>query len=595
MKDFYIYIVQVNIALLVFYLLYRLLFARDTFLAIRRLFLLTSVVLAFSYPLIPCISWLESRAPLQVVVVNYTEVLTAAVTVVAPVAEVSVWSWQNLLLLIWGTGSLILAGRMLFQLAAVCYLAIRSKHTYYRGQQVIVLTGESVPFSFFSWIFVDPERYDSKELEEIMIHEQTHVVQWHSLDMVLSELLCILFWMNPMVWFLRKEIRQNLEFLADKNVVLAGYDRKKYQYHLLRLSHQPTAVQIVNNFNVSSLKKRIIMMNKKRTSKIGLIKYALLVPVTGLLILSANAGAVAAITENTLHEWKDTQAVKWQTAEEKGKLVTGKVVDEAGQPVQGVSVVVRGQGVGTLTNQKGEFEIRVPEQSGLCFSYVGKQTETIWYGSLTKGMQIVMKKDNLLLDKVVVAAYAPDEKTENSSGDEELFVVVEDMPSFSSGNLLEYVARNIKYPVIAQENGIEGTVVVSFVVNEQGKVADIKVTKKVDASLDKEAMRIIQQMPDWKPGKQRGKPVAVQFSIPIEFHLASKAKNCEVQGTPMKATVARDNRIYVVNDKIMPADFDPKSISLNSVESLTTLTGENAVKLFGEKGKNGAIVIVTKH
>lgn len=93
MKDFYIYIVQVNIALLVFYLLYRLLFARDTFLAIRRLFLLTSVVLAFAYPLMPCVSWLGSREPLQVVVVNYTEVLTAAVTVVAPAREGSVWSW----------------------------------------------------------------------------------------------------------------------------------------------------------------------------------------------------------------------------------------------------------------------------------------------------------------------------------------------------------------------------------------------------------------------------------------------------------------------------------------------------------------------
>ncbi|MCQ5178192.1 hypothetical protein NE693_16470, partial [Faecalibacterium prausnitzii] len=84
----------------------------------------------------------------------------------------------------------------------------------------------------------------------------------------LGEILCIFFWFNPVVWLLRKEIRQNLEFLADEQVVNSGYNRKNYQYHLLRLSHQSTAVPIVNNFNVSQLKKRIIMMNKKKTSRI---------------------------------------------------------------------------------------------------------------------------------------------------------------------------------------------------------------------------------------------------------------------------------------------------------------------------------------
>ena len=118
--------------------------------------------------------------------------------------------------------------------------------------------------------------------------------------MLLGEILCIFFWFNPVVWLLRKEIRQNLEFLADEQVVNSGYNRKNYQYHLLRLSHQSTAVPIVNNFNVSQLKKRIIMMNKKKTSRIGLLKYAFLLPVTGLLILAGNARAVTDLASHTL-------------------------------------------------------------------------------------------------------------------------------------------------------------------------------------------------------------------------------------------------------------------------------------------------------
>ena len=93
------------------------------------------------------------------------------------------------------------------------------------------------PFSFFHWVFLNPEDYSDRERKEILTHEKTHVEQWHSVDMLLGEVLCILFWFNPFVWLLRRDIRQNLEFLADRKVVESGYDRKNYQYHLLRLSH----------------------------------------------------------------------------------------------------------------------------------------------------------------------------------------------------------------------------------------------------------------------------------------------------------------------------------------------------------------------
>ena len=98
---------------------------------------------------------------------------------------------------------------------------------------------------------------------------------------------------------------------------------------------------------------------------------------------------------------------------------------------------------------------------------------------------------------------------DEDTGDTEVFVVVEDMPSFPGGNVQKWIAKNVKYPVLAMENGIQGKVYIQFVIERDGSITDVKVLRGVDASLDKEAVRVVKAMPKWKPGKQRGKPVRV--------------------------------------------------------------------------------------
>jgi protein TonB len=121
-----------------------------------------------------------------------------------------------------------------------------------------------------------------------------------------------------------------------------------------------------------------------------------------------------------------------------------------------------------------------------------------------------------------VEAYTPPavvEEEEESS--QQIFTVVETMPEFPGGQgaLLQYLAKSIKYPVIAQENGIQGRVSCSFVVNKDGSIVDAEVIRGVDPSLDKEALRVINSMPKWSPGKQRGKPVRVKYTVPVTFRL----------------------------------------------------------------------------
>jgi len=124
-------------------------------------------------------------------------------------------------------------------------------------------------------------------------------------------------------------------------------------------------------------------------------------------------------------------------------------------------------------------------------------------------------------DKTEVVIQAPVEIQEEEEEDNVVFVIVEQKPEFPGGDaaLMKYIAENIKYPVIAQENGIQGRVICQFVVNKDGSIVDINVVRSVDPSLDKEAIRVIKSMPKWKPGKQRGKAVRVKFTLPIVFRL----------------------------------------------------------------------------
>ena len=124
-------------------------------------------------------------------------------------------------------------------------------------------------------------------------------------------------------------------------------------------------------------------------------------------------------------------------------------------------------------------------------------------------------------DEAVEYKYIEPVVEEEEPAEPEIFMVVEEMPEFPGGmgECLKFLAKNIKYPTIAQENGIQGRVIVQFVVNQDGSIVDPVVMRAVDPYLDKEALRVIKMMPKWKPGKQRGKAVRVKYTVPVTFRL----------------------------------------------------------------------------
>ena len=616
------YVLQVNVGLLVFYLLYRGLLARDTFLGMRRLYWWAAWVLAFLYPLVELGVWGRTETPLQVVMADYAEAMTVVVSAVAP-EEAAAWSWQDGVALLWAAGASALLLRMLVQLAVVCRLARRGRKVEWHGVRVLAVEGDNVPFSFFRWIFVQPGNHSEGELEEILAHEQAHVCQWHSLDVVVSELLCCLFWFNPAVWLAKRCVRQNLEFLADRAVVHSGFDRKNYQYHLLRLSYGVNIGQIVNNFNVSPLKKRIMMMNKKKSRHAGALKYALLLPVAGLLVLSANAEAVAETAENVVAHW---------TADEGPVRMTGVVVDENGKPLPGVTVVIKGSMLGVATDAEGRFEIVSPEGKTLVFTYVGRKTQEVAFDGGTTDIKVVMPVEDVELNPLVAADV---ESILNQAADstkdevvsvwqDEFFKVVEDMPQFTDGNIFDYLAQHVRYPEEAEKNGIGGMVYVQFVIDTTGKVVEPKVIKSVSPELDAEALRVVSEMPAWKPGMQRGKPVRVSFTLPVIFKLPTPegaAPDDKVQVSTMVAdsicimgnsvtgsgnpkgqayecmlselrSKIKETPLIFVGTQQQEAGFDLASLDPQMVEHVMLCWGTRVTYMDGQKLDNQTVVMV---
>ena len=616
------YVLQVNVGLLVFYLLYRGLLARDTFLGMRRLYWWAAWVLAFLYPLVELGVWGRTETPLQVVMADYAEAMTVVVSAVAP-EEAATWSWQDGVALLWAAGASALLLRMLVQLAVVCRLARRGRKVEWHGVRVLAVEGDNVPFSFFRWIFVQPGNHSEGELEEILAHEQAHVCQWHSLDVVVSELLCCLFWFNPAVWLAKRCVRQNLEFLADRAVVHSGFDRKNYQYHLLRLSYGVNIGQIVNNFNVSPLKKRIMMMNKKKSRHAGALKYALLLPVAGLLVLSANAEAVAETAENVVAHW---------TADEGPVRMTGVVVDENGKPLPGVTVVIKGSMLGVATDAEGRFEIVSPEGKTLVFTYVGRKTQEVAFDGGKSDVKVVMPVEDVELNPLVAADV---ESILNQAADstkdevvsvwqDEFFKVVEDMPQFTDGNIFDYLAQHVRYPEEAEKNGIGGMVYVQFVIDTTGKVVEPKVIKSVSPELDAEALRVVSEMPAWKPGMQRGKPVRVSFTLPVIFKLPTPegaAPDDKVQVSTMVAdsicimgnsvtgsgnpkgqayecmlselrSKIKETPLIFVGTQQQEAGFDLASLDPQMVEHVMLCWGTRVTYMDGQKLDNQTVVMV---
>jgi len=463
------FIFESGVSLAMLSLIYVLFLRKETFFKVNRLFLLGSVLFSVVLPFVKFRIFNPQPVMLAEVTVTPYRNMLEAITIYSHGfsgnVEQAILS-TSLLIYFYLAGVAFFLARFLFRMFQLVFIIKRSEVQSANGFKLVSLEKETSPFSFLNYVFVSQSLIENKGYDKMIAHELEHVKQGHSLDVIILELLTVFQWFNPFMWMLNRAIRENHEFLADQAVLTRGVSRGEYKLLLL---NQFVGGQLViaNNFNYSLIKNRIKMMSKIKSSK-----YAITKIVFGVLVAAALVIAFAC-------EQKESVNAE-QTAEEQTIKVT----------IQGEKLKIDGTAA-DVEKLKNMFS----ENSG--FEIV---TDSL-------GNVLLMKKE-------VSAPKSLDSK-------EEIFFIVEEMPEFPGGEtaLRQFIANSVKYPVDAQEKGIQGKVYVTFVVSKNGSIADAKIARGVSASLDAEALRVVNALPLWKPGKQRGQTVNVSYTVPINFKL----------------------------------------------------------------------------
>ena len=592
MGIFLVYILKSAACLAVFYLFYKLLMSRDTFHRFNRFALLGLLVLSSVLPLVEVS--VNRPAPVHETMLTLEQLLLLADVQAEGevVSQPTTALWVRVALMVYLVGIVFFAIRNLWSLGR---LAVLLRHgrlerlvDWLPGRaenvRLVVHNHDIAPFSWMRYIVLS--RKDLEENgREILIHELAHIRNRHSWDLLLADLCIFVQWFNPAAWLLKQELQTIHEYEADDTVLREGVDAKKYQMLLIKKAVGTRLYSMANSFNHSSLKKRITMMLKEKSSPWARVKYLYVLPLAALAVSAFARPEVSAVAD---------------------ELSSAKVND-------------------------------------LVASMKTNQVETA----------SVAVKDTLM----------------------PVFEVVERMPQFPGGVAaqVEYFKKNLRYPAEAKKAGTQGRVVVQFFVNKDGSISNVKVLRGVDPALDAEAIRLVNSMPKWKPGMQKGKAVTVKYTVPVLFSLDEldekvRQKNLTLimKGTsaadyadvlilvdgrevtseilqalnperiqsisvlkepsdiiakyttdkskksvmlvtlkkeepkPLAGTVSTirvsDSAMkaqVVIDDKLVDeATF--KSLSRDEIESITVLKDEAATSLYGEAGKNGVLYIRTK-
>ncbi len=280
------YLLKASAIVTIFYLFYKIALQRETFFEANRLFFIIGILSALLIPLL-VIPINIAQTP-----ISFSPVKVITHNTVASVVKNEI-NWVFILKSVYAMGILFFGGKLLLSLFSIRKLIKTSKKENKTLYSLIETTQNVSPFSFFKNIVFNPNQFKKEELKQIIAHEKVHVNQLHTIDVLLSELLKILLWFNPFVWLFKKEIQQNLEFIADNLAQKKTRNNIDYQKLLLKNSLLNNQLIITNNFYNSLIKKRIIMLHKKRSKTENQWKYALILPLIAVFLATFNTKVVA--------------------------------------------------------------------------------------------------------------------------------------------------------------------------------------------------------------------------------------------------------------------------------------------------------------
>lgn len=635
MPALFIYLIKVNVALLIFCAGYYAVLRHLTFYNLNRIYLVTAIVFSTLYPLVDLSAFLnrheEIARPVQIVIVNWQE----------PVKNITktflghdMWYW--LLAAFW-TGVVLFAIRLSMQLLSLYRLHKRSEPVQLQQYMIRVIEGDINPFSFWRSIYINPKNHPAQELDAILEHEQIHVNEWHTLDILLGEVSAIFYWFNPGVWLMKRAIRENIEFITDHKILMKGVDCKAYQYSLLSVNLGAESNALVNHFNISTIKKRIIMMNAKRSSKVNITRYLFLVPAVMvlLLIFSVSKAEIKKAAKTGEHIMKKLTTV-----------VQGFVVTD-NQPAAPATAKTRPAAIklgntfqiialhldtlpqlkpGTIFNANVDFNIDVKhfnldkpdtgKKEGfnitrLMFAEAAMDTNKKVIKINVDGNEHPVIYLNGVKTDIDLKNISPDnirsvyvKKDAATDGKGAVYITTKGHNETASGEILFVDSvRTVKgFRMAAKASGIsmksdeKGIVSVTTASRPTTVRINGKVVQGVSSIVGRSVIdgdtvytsniRLARTMRD-----SSLKDVVVT-GYPTRAGTGVRVVNM-VHGEPAASPIAFKDKLVIIDGK-ESTEKELKKISVDKLDSVSTIKGSDATAKYGEKAKNGVVIIKTK-
>lgn len=550
------HLLPITAGIAVLWLVYRLLFRNSNRVKFNRFFLLTAMLFALALPFIgmqmgqsaPQVATLKQSLFGGATMLNEIIVTPdgqpvlpeVMVTTSTATSRFSLWQVIGGIYLI-GVGVMLLL--FLFKIGKLVALILRSPKEKREGYTAVFTGREQGSFSFFRYAFFPNESVSP----DIVRHEASHIGHRHSWDVLFVEVMMVLQWFNPFIYLYKKELQSLHEYQADRDVVATGVDKRNYMMLILQ---QCTAVDfsgIGNNFSLILTKKRIKMITKNEKAKGLWWRLLATLPVLAILLV--------ANTKVTAQEKKaENQPF---TIEIAGSF---EIYDDDGFPIQLKDTVIYnedGSYVKYVTSDDIDPETGEPRQKmtitthkidGTPADYMNLHWEINGNVARYTAENFSISTDESLLILLEGLSSLAD-KSKNDS----IFQAVEQMPEFPGGldELMKFVAGNVKYPEEAKDKNIEGRVFVSFVIEKDGSVNEVKVLRGIGGGCDEEAVRVISSLPKWKPGMHKGEPVRVSYQMPINFKLNDESKQPVDKSGESKVDMQPDkNGVYQIVEEM---------------------------------------------
>jgi beta-lactamase regulating signal transducer with metallopeptidase domain len=588
MTAFFEYQIRGGVILALAVIIYHLFLSNDHFFYRNRVWLLSCLFIPWIVPLLAMPLWVkllvfgEEREVVSTAVPIVIQQIDQALLVDA--ASKNAVAWEQVGLLVYAIISVVLLLRLLWGYRHVLQLRRQDASFRYKGCKVVVLKDEhSNPFSFFRTIFIPKylDRRGDKHL--VMEHERTHCRQWHSVDLSLAEWLIVIHWWNPFAWWLRKLITYNHEYCVDQAMMRITPEPKQYQYSLLDLLPGSKRMQLVNNFNQSITKKRIVMMNQSDRNQVATwMKGILIASITVIALLAftnPDTTAKAEEKQDQLEAIKTEKDLRHYLARYvkypidavynniQGEVVAHFSVDEngrAGRPVIGeaagdntfkVDEVIVTAHSRRPTQEPSSKEVVVLSDDDVALEVNEKSKET--------GLSLLEKEVERLLTDLPMFA---DPSLQGRTIEMRLTFVLQAGKGEENSSLLVKATENALYIIdgkTASKEEVEALPV------EQ--INSLSVLKN-EAAIDKYG--------------EKGKNGVVE--IQLLKGTATVNSSDSIRIGPM---VAGRQPLYVVDGEEVP---DLSGVDKNNVESVTVLKEESATTLYGDRAKDGVIIITLK-